>query len=80
MKDQLLKFAESDLNLARRHGEICVYQTKKGNVDVSCKKGIYTILGTQVVDWKTGRVDSWELKGTKRVIREALANIYVVAA
>jgi hypothetical protein len=75
----LAKFANADMRLAKKHGAMCIAQTKRGNVDVEWNGAEFTVSGAEV-NWTTGDVKPWSVKGAAAEIREFLCGLYVVTA
>lgn len=66
----LTKFANQDLAVARKTGAVCVAQTKLGSLEVQYEKGVYTVYALL-----TGMKLA---EGPARVARETLIASYDV--
>lgn len=71
----LTRFANNDLNLTRKHGEITVAQTKRGNITLRHEAGVYSAGGFEIKD---GKLSEWSVSGTKATIRALLVASYDV--
>lgn len=76
--EALNKMANSDIRLARKHGEITIAQTKRGNVTLSRTNDGLKLSGADV-NWSTGEIKEWSIAGTVGFIRQTLCNIYIPA-
>lgn len=71
----LTKFANADIRLARREGEIAICQTKRGTLTLGFDGTTYRLGGAEI---KAGQIQTWEITGKPAVIRAALVDLYVV--
>ena len=67
---QLERFANTDMRMVRKEGEIIIARTKKGNIDLSCAAGVY-----KLVQHITGLV---LYEGKAKGCREVIVNLYDV--
>ncbi len=72
-KAALLDFADEDVRIAERDGQVLVAGTVRGTVTLTCNAGGYSLVGNGVVG---GEIKEWCFTGTKEAVREELASIY----
>ena len=75
--NELNRIANNDIRLARKHGELTIAQTKRGNVTLHRTESGLKISGADV-NWNTGEIKEWSIAGEVGFIRETLCGLYTV--
>lgn len=70
----LLKYAKSDLNTAKKHGQVCICGTKKGNVEI---RFIHETKLFQAVNFNNSNIEiTDQLPANEMIV--FIASIYIV--
>jgi len=80
VKAALLHCANNDIRLARKHGELLIAGTKRGNISLMPTPEGGMMLAGSAVDFASGQISTWTIAGRVGFIRETLAGFYRVVS